>query len=169
MDLPEKAFLSKRAGVFKKQAFTLIELILVVLLLAIIAGLTIPNFVKTYSHFQLAKTADDLSYLMRYAQSRAISKNRVVQLVFSTEFSQYWLEQGDDKGVGFERFRSRLGRTFPVPHEIDIKVENQTLKFYSDGSIEKERINVCQEQKCVIVSTQEQRGYIRVFKSDENQ
>ncbi|MBU4333896.1 MAG: prepilin-type N-terminal cleavage/methylation domain-containing protein, partial [Candidatus Omnitrophica bacterium] len=49
----------------KKSAFTLIEIILVVLLLSVIAGLTIPNFRNSFRKVKLQNSANNIAYLMR--------------------------------------------------------------------------------------------------------
>ena len=94
----------------KGAGFTLIEVILVVLILSVIAGLTIPRFSSTYNRFILQKSVEDLAYIMRYAQSRAITKNRVIRLEFDSTLSQYWLTQAEPHQIKedpmdqFERF-----------------------------------------------------------------
>ncbi len=151
----------------KQAAFTLIEIILVVLILSVIACLAIPNFGQTYSQLQLKQTTEDLAYLMRYAQTFAISNSQNVQLEFDSEFSSYWLNKSTaDTSVAdssFVRINGRMGRTFDIPRTIKIKAENAYILFYPDGKIDKVRIDVCQEQKCLAISTKEQKGYVRVF------
>lgn len=153
-----------------QSGFTLIEIILVVILLSIITALTVPNFVPTYNYLQVQKTTDEIADLMRYAQSRSIIKNDQVRLEFDSLFSKYWLTQDEsgeyhDDIKEFVRFSGRLGRTFDVPSEITIEMDGQYVYFYPDGRSEKKRIYVCFKERCYTISTQEQRGYVRVFDS----
>ena len=150
--------------------FTLIEIILVLLLFSIIAAITIPNFSQTYKTLTLKKTADDLAYLMRYAQSRAVTKNRQMVLQFDGEFSKYWLAQStaQEESQGekqFERIATQMGRTFFLSDGLKIESEAQAVYFYTDGTMDKERIFVCREQRCFTISTQEQRGEVLVADS----
>jgi len=150
-------------------AFTLIEIILVVLILAIIAGLTVPNFNPAYKKIQLQQTSDDLAYLMRYAQSRAVTKNHPVCLEFDSDLRKYWLaeevsrESGEETAESFRRFPGRLGRTFSIPESVEVESEASTIQFYADGRIDKQHLFVCLESLCYTLSTKEQRGQIRIF------
>jgi len=155
------------------KGFTLIEIILVVLLLSVVVGLTIPNFSQTFTKTQLQKCAQDLVYTMRYAQSRATTKNRRVQLVFNTDFSQYWLSDflEDSRGSSdpSQKISGKMGRIFKIPSQIIIELGQNTITFYPDGSIEKERVYVClspsdkKEDLCLTISTKEQRGFVRIY------
>ena len=156
----------------RQEAFTLIEIILVVLILGVVVGMAVPNFSRTYSTFQLKQFTEDLVYLMRYAQSRAITNNREIRLEFDPEFLQYWLTQqkeGEERGAGdpvFERFTGRYGRIFKVPPELRIKTGMNTVSFYPDGTIARARMDVCRDEKCLTISTKEQRGFVQVLEEN---
>ena len=149
--------------------FSFVEIILVVVILAIIAGLAIPNFSQTYLSFQLKRTAEDMAFLLRYAQSRAVTKNRYVQLQYDADRSQYWLEEASLSPVlnslqeDFERFSGRWGRTFDVLSDIDLELSQDHIRFYPDGSIDKAQFYICQKKKCFTISTKLQRGAVHVF------
>ena len=70
------------------KAFTLIEMLLVLIILSVIVGLTVPNFGKSVNTFELKKTANDIVYLVRWAQSRAINENVNYQLAFLNDFTK---------------------------------------------------------------------------------
>ena len=153
----------------RREAFTLIEIILVVLILGVVVGMAVPNFSRTYATFQLKQFTEDLAYLMRYAQSRAITTNREVRLEFDPDFLQYWLTQQMvdetkiDAGLIFERITGRYGRIFKVPAEVRIETKINYMSFYSDGTMGRERIYICHEKQCLTISTQEQRGFVQIF------
>ncbi len=69
------------------RGFTLVEILLVVVIMAVIAVLAVPNFSRTYAGIELHKTADDLAYRMRYVQSYAITKNTRARLEFDPSFT----------------------------------------------------------------------------------
>ncbi|MBI3617245.1 MAG: prepilin-type N-terminal cleavage/methylation domain-containing protein [Candidatus Omnitrophica bacterium] len=75
----------------RDRGFTLIEILLVVVIMAVIAALAVSNFSRTYAGIELRKAADDLAYRMRYAQSYAVTKNTRARLEFDPLFTQYWL------------------------------------------------------------------------------
>lgn len=163
------------------RSFTIIELLLVVVIIAVIAALAVPNFGGTYARVQLRKAADDLAYHMRYAQSYAITKNTPVRLEFDSSFAQYWLTRrsADDAAQDvFIGLTGRMGEVISVPRGVQVSFEDgePLLYFYPDGTMDKRRINLCRVRpagrrggECVFISTQEQRGQVHVLKDNNEQ
>ena len=146
------------------RSFTLIELLLVVILLGVVAGLVIPNFGPTLSNFQLKETARNISYVMRYAQSRSIIKNIVHELVFDDAFGKYQIKAVDEDQEISEAIKSRLGRVFSIPKEVVVTCREQRIRFNTDGRIEPVRILLSNDRGSQkTISTQEQVGHIHVF------
>ena len=164
----------KTRALSTQQAFTLIEIILVVLVLSVVVGLTAPNLSKSLTKHQFEKSADELLNLMRYAQSRAISKGYPVQLVFNDDYREYWLaEAGQDhsdhaEDASFERIPGRMGTTRRVPEGVELRAEDvRKIEFYTDGRMDKAEISVCKKRRCRVLSTRIQRGFIRAFDSGD--
>lgn len=175
------------------RGFTLVEILLVVVIMAVIAVLAVPDFSRTYKGIELRKTADDLAYRARYAQSYAITKNTPARLEFDPSFTQYWLTRrsGDDAAQDtFIRLTGRLGGITNIPRDIQVSFEegNSSLDFYPDGTMDRRRIHFCRglpvphsgtypagqaepsmrdRQECVLVSTQEQRGFVHVSRQSD--
>ena len=149
--------------------FTLIELLIVISILGLMAGLAVPNFGNTYSNFQLSETAKNISFLMNYAQSRAVIKGQKHQLIFKEDNSQYWLEEeisdnGEENAEGnFRQIAGRFGRVFDVPEGITIESENPSIRFYPNGKIDKIRIYLHNRHNYLTISTREQANYVQVF------
>ena len=153
--------------------FTLIEILLVIVLLVTIGGLAIPNLNQTFSRVQLNQTANDMAYLMRYAQSRAVIQRLICQFVLDTENKRYWITQAQDSSQedsdlngskpSFTKISGRLGRALTIPLAIDVQAENPTVQFYPDGRMDKNSFQLCLKNHCARVSTKEQSGYVRVF------
>ena len=162
-----------RIGINKKFGFTLIEVLLVLVILGVIAGLSIPNLSQTYSTILLNQTASDIAYLMRYAQSRAVLGRQALRLVLDPQTKQYSLKQEDSTITENEpsfRFRpilGRLGRTFTIPPEIQVTTENPTVDFQPDGNIQKISWSLCRKKKCLTISTKEQIGYVQIFEEED--
>ena len=162
-------FFSKKR--FFTHGFTFVEILLVVVLLAIIAGIAVPNFSSAYQNLQLKKTTEDLVFMMRYAQSRAVSKNILMRLVLDSDSAQYWLEEQisekekDNTSLeeGFQKFEGRLGRTFHIPTDFQVQAEEEMTQFYPDGRIDRQRIYLCHKERCLTISTREQRGAVHIF------
>jgi len=153
-----------------EKSFTLVELLLVVVLLGIVVGLTIPNFAPTFSNIQLSDTASNLSYLMRYAQSRAIIKTRTHRINFDSDYSKYWISQAivDENGLivegEFEKIKSRKGRVTKIPQGIKVESESNVIQFTPDGRIDKMRIYLSNKRdRYFTISTKEQSGFVHLF------
>ncbi len=154
--------------------FTLVELLLVVVILGIIAALAVPNFSRTYAHLQLRGVVDDLAYLMRYAQTRAIIKRQPLRLSFNSEYTQYWLEESSPEEnqkseESFKRIAGRLGRTSHLPEGVSTECENQYVLFDSDGKIDKVQIKISNEKSCWIISSKDQIRSISVYPCSPDQ
>ena len=160
-----------RTGINKK-GFTLIEILLVLVILGIIAGLSIPNLSRTYHTMLLNRATNDLASLIRYAQSRAIIQQQVFQLSLDSQMKQYFLKKADmnspDKKLPMHFFpvAGRLGRAFEIPQEIQILAQNSTIDFQPDGKIGKINWSLCDKDHCLSISTKEQSGYVQVFEEN---
>lgn len=153
-----------------QRAFTLVEIILVTVLLAVLAGIAIPNFSGSFRHLQLRDTSDTLLYWMRYAQGRAITKNSLVRLTFNEEKTQYTLDEKlppeeDDTVVDedWHPLKGRFKSEKKIPAKIRIEADISQIYFYHDGTVDKVRFWVCQQTQCYTISTKEQRGTINLF------
>jgi len=170
------------------QAFSLIELLLVVVILGIIAGLAIPNFSKAYTTLQVQQTAKNLLFLMRYAQTQAIIKQKEFRIDLDQENYTYQLKQASgvqptgepyfggtkpspekkemdhkDKDA-FAEVRGPQGRVFKCPPGVVLESPARFVTFYPSGDIEKLRIYLHNEKnKFFTISTQEQLGYVLLF------
>ena len=150
------------------KGFTLVEVLLVVIIILVIAGLSLPNFAPTFLNFQLRETSSNLAYKMRYAQSRAITQSRTCRLEFSGDYSQYWLTEDtseDDYASEkhFEKIAGRMGRTAKIPEGVRAESALNIIHFQEDGAIDPVRIYLCRKEQCFTISTQEQPGYVHIF------
>lgn len=160
----------------RSRGFTLLETMLVVIILAVLAGAAIPNFSQTYRQLRLKKTAEDLANLMRYAQGRAVTKGIPLRLEFDSAGRMCGLTQaepaGEDEIVeaadqhNFQRIAGGMGRKRKTPDGLRIVAEKPQIYFYPDGRIDKAFIYVCRTENssaCHTISTREQRGYVKIF------
>ena len=151
-----------------KNAFSFIEIFLVISLLGIVIGLSFPNFRQMYDHFQLQHTTQNLADMMRYTQGRAIIKRRVHQLVLDPVSRQYWLTakeshsppsreaslQGNLQDIPAQaqgaRIKGRLGKTFHLPDKIRLISEVPVISFYPDGRIDPVLMYLCGARHCLM-------------------
>jgi Tfp pilus assembly protein FimT len=149
----------------RNSAFSLVELLLVVALMVVVAGLSLPQLPKHFSAFELDQTTRHLSYLMRYAQSLAVVHQKEYQLCFSTDRLSYWLEEEvENQDKSFQEIVGAQGKIFSAPKDIVVGAQQPLLHFYPDGTIDRARITLRNKSmKTKIISTQERRGQVDVF------
>jgi len=158
--------------VLGKKGFTLLEIWLVIIILAVAVAMTIPSFTRSFGQLELRDTANHLAYLMRYAQSRAIYTQRPLRLLFEEAMTYYRLEEAektseevaedDEEDVDYRPVSGRFGRIHRIPRDISVHTESPFIVFTPDGRIEKTQINLCQAAQCLTVSTQNQSGQVIV-------
>ena len=173
----------RRFGVFRNspqdgrgmnRSFTLVELLLVILILAIIVSLSVPNLTKSYYKIVLNQTVNDIVYLMRYAQSRAIIQRTVFKFVLNPEQKRYYVEEkiseeeDIDAKKGFRAVPGRFGKFFSISEDISVVAEPQAVQFQPNGKIDKAIYTLCCKKRCQTISTKEQSGYVAVLKDSES-
>jgi len=160
-------------------AFTIIELLLVVSLMVVMAGLSLPNLPRYFSSVKLDQTARHLSHLMRYGQSLAVIHQKEYRLHLSLSELKYWLEEevledarehkkGADEEKDFQRMAGEKGRIFSIPTGLTIEAEDPDIDLYPDSSMDRAQIVMYgKNNKKMVVSTQQKRGQVDVFWLDQ--
>jgi prepilin-type N-terminal cleavage/methylation domain-containing protein len=151
------------------QGFTLIELLMVVLILSVMVGLSAPNFSKSFQRLELKKTAQDIVHAIRWAQSKAATDNKDYQLVFLNDSRSYQVLRADSSQNAYNKkfiaIPIQMGRVFKIPRSLTIK-NAQNITIYSDGTLDKVRIDLEGQKEKLIISTAEQRGNIFILEED---
>ena len=88
-----------------RAGFTLIEIILVVVISIILAGIALPHFAQTYRGSQLRTASRMIVRMSRYARSMAILRNTTLIMAISPETSEVYLGElaepsSDDEADG---------------------------------------------------------------------
>ena len=71
--------------------FTLLELVLVLLLMSLIAGLTLPFVASTLDRITLQSEVRQIASALQFARSEAISKKTLYTFNIDIDENQYWL------------------------------------------------------------------------------
>lgn len=154
---------------YAQKGFTLIELLLVAVILVVAAAMAVPNFARTTMKLELKKTAEDMAYTIRFGQLRAMTKGRLVRLNMDTR--GYWLEEdrmsnNEDALAAvkpvFNKVADRWGRRTDFPKGIKLDEIQQPVVLSPDGRMAPANLRLCREQKCLVVSTAEQRGRVEI-------
>jgi type II secretory pathway pseudopilin PulG len=121
------------------KGFTFIELIVIVIILSILIGLSIPQLKKTSAHFELENFTKNIYFLCNYLQSSAISEAKIHSLNFfeeTRELKPYFLKNDGQ----WQALKTRFARFYKLPEKITLEItpaEKKSIFFYPDGSADK--------------------------------
>ena len=120
------------------RAFSLVEMLIVLAIMAMIMGISLPFTSGFGKGLKIKTTAKAITGMMRVARSNAATLRRNYSVVFDVKKSQYWIE--DSAGQVYEK-------KYPLPSSIKFEVkgdkdidpitfESDRITFNSSGSIE---------------------------------
>ncbi|MBE7560701.1 prepilin-type N-terminal cleavage/methylation domain-containing protein [bacterium] len=141
-----------------KRGFTLAEVIIVVVIMAIIVSVTAPAFVGSLQKYQMNQAGSDLLMLLRYARQRAVVTQEPRRVGIDLDRGSYWIWDRDlvDRK---DKYRARDDRRKwekkhlnHVPEGYAIRAVYKTFSddmytngiveifFYPDGTAEGARV-----------------------------
>lgn len=144
----------------KKDAFTLVEILVVVVLLALLAGATVGAYFGTYKRLLVEKAASDVYLAAKYARIIAIERRQSCVLALDEEnggfalmFLQGDAEDSDESGRFVSNQYSRPGRfadgvkyeqiaISPSVEPDDEAVNENIVTFKADGTADNAVIQI---------------------------
>ena len=128
----------------EKQGFTLIELIVVLVIMGIIAGVAVPRFTGSLDSIRFRKTMNELVYFLREARIQAMSTAKAITVVFDLRGGYCWNE---DKRI-FIMYREIEMFT----DKFEAKDEQTSIfTFYPNGTALEDKLGfVCDNMVAVL-------------------
>lgn len=114
--------LYRRHSVIRSKAFTLLELILVMIILCTVLAMAAPSLRGFFSSRQLNDMAEQILIMTRYAKVQSIFEGTPYRISFDLSLRRYWISS--QKESQYERLKNNFGRYFPIPTEIRIDFDN---------------------------------------------
>ena len=142
-----------------RHGFTLIEMIVVLIVIAVIAGLTAPAMMRMAAPEVDASDAAPVAGLLRAARRQAIEGGSVVTLILDPEEARYRADTSGPRGSG------RLSEG-PISIGEDVTLESDSLRvrftFRPDGSVFGDTVIVHGRYASARVSVDRWTGAVRV-------
>jgi prepilin-type N-terminal cleavage/methylation domain-containing protein len=148
------------------KGFTLVELLVVTIIIAILTIISIPSFRRTYNSLQLSTSANDLASALRYAQERSIAQRNNYRFILNIDNNNYWMEKLEttEEGEEYQRIKGKLGRTFYVPKFLTIEPNSTEIIFNPDGSSDLILIYIIdQKENYFTIASEGISGYVKVY------
>lgn len=144
-------------------AFTLIELVLLTVIIAVLVSISTPLFRKTYSSLSLREASYNLAKLISFIQERAVLETTKFKLTIDSEDSRYYLaKERDETPDRYERLSGKLGRVFKLPAHIKIAATKRSIVFYPDGRSDKTVITLSSKTKRVKMKVTGRLGNVEI-------
>lgn len=134
--------------------FTLLELLLIVLIISVILGLSLP-FIKKNVNSASFKTFINKNYLfLDYAKTHSVLKGKILKVKINLEEKKIVLWEMKSKNEEGDKLLE-----IEIPGNISVESEKENISFFPDGTI---------EEFGIIFSDDEARFSMIYSKSNEN-
>ena len=117
-----------RRTLLSARGFTLLELLIVMVIIAIIAGTVAPRLISFAASRNAANAARQIVSLATYAHSQAIAEARVYHLNVDPSAGSYWLTA--DKDGQFTAPTNEFGQKYELPDGVKM---DSDIARQSDG------------------------------------
>lgn len=146
----------------KRNGFTLIEVLVVMVMLAVIAGTVAFNMTGSLKSAKIRAASKDLVAALRYTRSQAVIKHEEQRLMINVENKSYQAPGKD-------------AVTFPEGMELKVYAAESEVpsereagfRFFSDGSSTGGRVTLIYGERFWRINVAWLTGEIRLFQDDE--
>ncbi len=146
-----------------RSGYTLIELVLLTVIIAVLVAISTPLFRNTYSRLELKDASFNLAKLINFSQEKAVLEGLPYKLNLDIKNSRYHLTKLDPGGSGkYVRLEEKVGRIFSLPRGIKLKSGKKEIVFYPDGHSEKATITFMGKNKRLNIEIKGSLGYVEI-------
>lgn len=142
------------------RGLTLLEMLIVVMILAVVAGMAVPHFARASGRMELRQAARDLAAVIRYGQTRAMMHGRPGRLAVQAD--AFWLEEArEDHAEVFDRVPGLWGRRTRLMDSLTLEAPAEPLLFPPDGRMAPAEFRLCRAQVCLRVTAARRRVEVK--------
>jgi|TARA_Y100000031_G_C8052445_1_gene306787 prepilin-type N-terminal cleavage/methylation domain-containing protein len=123
---------------FRQKGFTLVEMLVVLAIIAMIMGLSVPFTTSFGKGLKIKTSARAIVGTIRLARSYAITRRKEYTIVFDVENNEYWIEDSSSKILEKKRrFPSSIKFKIAGDEDQDpVTFEDDKVTFNATGAIE---------------------------------
>ncbi|MFH1282899.1 MAG: prepilin-type N-terminal cleavage/methylation domain-containing protein [bacterium] len=139
---------------FRIKGFTLIELIIVILILAVMSSISIPLFKSWYGSASTEDTASRITALLNYAHQKALLERKSIRFNIDTASRNYWLTYKDKSTGKFSKEKGKHSRVFSYSDKLTVISKNSYYDFtkYGDHDLINIKVSINQNNGFEILS-----------------
>ena len=104
------------------KAFTLLELILIMIILCTVLAMAAPSLRGFFTSRQLNDMTEQILAMTRYAKVQAVFESRYHRVNFDPYQRFYWISSLRESQ--YERLDNNFGNLYSIPAEIDVSFDN---------------------------------------------
>jgi type II secretory pathway pseudopilin PulG len=122
----------------KQKSFTFIELLVIIIIIGILAGVSMPRFRSTFENLELENFVKNIFYLSQFLQSSSIGEGRIYYLGVDKSKKELQAKYRDKDEL--KNFSGKFGKVYTAPAGITMSsepIDKSGTYFYPDGSIDK--------------------------------
>lgn len=134
----------------KGQAFTLLEITVVLVILSVITAMAIPSFIGFYRETESVRTTQQLTSLLRFAHQEAIFRRERRTVAIDFESQSYYILSMPEPGEYGREIRKRNHTPLPdgfrfesvvyPKREEEVDFDEAFVNFFPDGTADKTKI-----------------------------
>lgn len=114
----------------KQHGFTFIELFLVVLIIGVFIGVSLPNLKKSYDSWQLTDFSRQTQSLFGYLRQRSIVEREIISLKIDSDKKEYRAQFQPEAAE-----EPRPVKTLRIPDSLKVTSSAEEILFYPNGEI----------------------------------